>query len=424
MGGDLMGLRNALKLLRGDAEYRASADAVPLGAPRPSMTMWYDPGGMLPPVSWAPYSGEFETHWDWAAWSAMHIPGVWRARMLISQSIGGMPLGAWKQLEQVTPVPPILAEPRPGEDRANTVAAWVCDLLDHGNAIGVVTAWNAEAKPTSVEPVRCTEVEIGRTEPGRVYYKIGGAVYDASQIFHAKGTCLPGDLRGVGVLEAGLATLERVRAESAYATKAFNSGMPAGLLHVKDPDLQVGTDDDEPGYVTAKGIKKAWMSSVATGDIAVLSDLVDFVPLSWTPTDAQMIEARTLSLTDIGALYNLDGYWLGAPSAPMVYQNVQQAALQLSRFTLGFWITALEAQFSRMLPRGTEARFNRDTLLRDDQTTQIDNGIKLLDAGAWSTNEFRLALGLPPLPDDTPATAPVVALLPGGNAATNEAVNQ
>src|SRR5262245_51622453 len=125
-----MSIRSALRLFRG------SIDAVPPGAARPTMTMWYDPGGVLPPVSWAPQS-TFETHWDWGYWSALEIPAVWKARMLISQMIGRMPLGAWKGLDAVTPIPPLLAQPNPPEDRTNTVAAWVCDLLDHGNAVGI-----------------------------------------------------------------------------------------------------------------------------------------------------------------------------------------------------------------------------------------------------------------------------------------------
>src|SRR6478672_8435992 len=63
--------------------FRASADAVPPGAPRPSMTLWYDPGGVRPPVQWAPASGEFSTLWDWQACLVLGIPAVWRARMLI-----------------------------------------------------------------------------------------------------------------------------------------------------------------------------------------------------------------------------------------------------------------------------------------------------------------------------------------------------
>jgi HK97 family phage portal protein len=421
VGGGMSRIGNALRM------FRATTSAVPDGALRPSMTMWYDPGGVLPPVTWTPGSGIFETHWDWQYWSALQIPGVWRARNLISQLIGGMPIGAWRDRQPVEPLPTILREPNPDEDRYNTIAAWVCDLLDHGNAIGVITAWNAEGQPVSVQPVRASETSIGRDpDSGTVWYRVNETTaWPASRMFHAKGTSLPGDLRGIGVLEAGLGTLTRIRDTDAYAGNAFRTGMPSGLLRIKDPDLQLGTDDDGPDQVTAKGIKQSWKASVATGDVAVLSDLVDFTPLSWTPSDAQMVEARQLSLTDIAALYGLDPFWLGAPSAPMVYQNVQDAAVQLLRTSLGGWIVPLEAQFSRMLPRGQRARFARDVILRDDVTTQIDNYQKLQQMGVVDVDEIRAALNMPPRAvQPAPALAPVADLFPEGDQNVNEAVNQ
>jgi HK97 family phage portal protein len=399
------------------------------------MTLWWRPP--LPPVSWAPRSGEFETHWDWTLSDALAVPGVWRARMLISQAIGAMPLGAWKGSVAVEPLPTLLVEPTAGEDRASTVAAWVCDLLDHGNAFGVVAYRNAEDKPTSILPWPATQVMVREgvigadgKPTGPLYqlldssYQPIGPLLTRYEVFHAKGTHRPGDLRGMGVLEAGLGAITRMGHEADYASRAFTSGTPSGLLRVKDPDLQPGTPEDPADFVTAHGIKKSWQSSVSTGDIAVMSELVDFTPLSWTPSDAQMVEARQMSLVDVANLFNIDPYWVGATQVSAPYQNVQQAALQLSRFGLGFWITSLEAQFSRMLPRGQEARFNRDSILRDEMSTRVSNYVQLLGAGVVTVDEVRALEGLPPLPGTETQLAAVTPLFPDGDAGTNEAVNQ
>jgi HK97 family phage portal protein len=414
VGGVLMGLRQALRM------FRASVEAVPPGAARPSTTLWLNSGQINPPVSWIPQSGVFETHWDWSSSWAWAIPAYWRARMLISQSVGAMPIGAWRGDVAVDPLPAVLRAPNPDEDRCSTVAAWVGDLVDHGNAVGIVTAWDSAIPPhpAAVLPVPCTSVGIGRTSSGRLVYDVAGASYDSSEMFHAKGVTLPGQDRGIGILEAGLSTIDRVTAESAYAAKAFASGVPSGLLRVRDPDLQVGTDDDPAGYVTAKGIKKAWQASVGTGDVAVLSELVDFTPLSWTPSDAQMVEARQMSLVDMANMFNLDPYWVGSSQVSAPYQNVQDAAVQLSRFTLNFWITALEAQFSRLLVRGQEARFNRDSILRDPQSVRVDNYVKMIGAGFMTVDEARAREGLPPL--DTPSQASVTPLFPAGDSTTNQ----
>ena len=39
------------------------------------------------------------------------------------------------------------------------------------------------------------------------------------------------------------------------------------------------------------------------------------IPLAWSPTDTQLAEARHMSLLDVANMFNLDGYWLGAPVA-------------------------------------------------------------------------------------------------------------
>jgi HK97 family phage portal protein len=404
--------------------FRAST-AVPDG-PRPSMTLWWDPGGVRPPVTWWPASGDFQTHWDMDLVDALAVPGYWRARLLISQAIGGMPLASWQDLER-DPTPMVLAAPNPDEDRCATVSAWTADLLDHGNAIGIIDGWERNGQAaTSVTPWPARDVAVTRVD-GRVVYRFaldGQVVRElpAAQVFHAKGVlAYPGALRGMGVLEAGMSTVARAAAQDRYATNAFQTGVPSGLLRVKDPDLQAGSVDDPAGYATAHGIKKTWQDNIRTGDIAVLSDLVDFTPLGWTPSDAQMIEARQMSIVDVANLFALDPYWLGSSQTSAPYQNVQDAAVQLVRFTLAPWIVALEAQFSRLLTRGHEARFNRDSLLREQRAQRVQTEIALYQAGIVTAGEVRAWEGLLPLEDNPEQPATVTALFPAeSDTDTNE----
>lgn len=368
--------------------------AVPDG-PRP--TSVFIPGG-LPPATWWPASGEFQTHWDFDLTMAMAIPGYWRGRQLISQAIGGMPLAGWDGPVQVTRRgTEMLAEPNPGEDRCTTVAAWVGDLIDHGNAVGIVDG-SRPGDYVTITPWPAVSTGVSEDGSTYVFYRGGREVARRGKegVFHAKGVLpYPGAARGMGVLEAGTTTMTRMRSEAEYATKAFASGTPSGLLRVKDPDLQAGDPADEPGYATAAGIKKQWKANIAAGDIAVLSELVDFQPLGWSPTDAQMIEARQMSLVDVANLLNLDPYWCGGSQISAPYQNVQDAALQLARFTLSVWINPLESQFSRFLGPMVQARFNRDTILRDTASVRVANWVQLLNAGVVDEAYVRAQEGIP-----------------------------
>ena len=403
---------------------------VPTG-PRPSTTFWYDPAGSLPSVQWSPSSGMFQTFWDAELFQACTVPGYWRARFHITESVGAMPLAAWKGVVQVEPTPKVLQKPNIAEDRLSTVAAWVGDLLDHGNAVGrkLYDRDDFRRVVVGVDPWPAAETVVATDSVGGVVYTrhVNGVPVDRvpqSDMFHAKGVQpYPGALRGMGILEVGLSTLSRMRDEAAYAGNAFRSGVPSGLLRVKDPDLQPGDPDDPPGYATARGIKRAWRDSIQTGDVAVLSDLVDFQPLAWTPTDAQMVEARQMSLVDIANLFGCDPYWVGSSQQSAPYQNVQDSAVQFVRFTLNPWIAKLEAQFSALLPGGTEARFNRDTLLAQQRAERVDTELKLLAAEVVTKNDVRGWEGLPPLPDEPePDVAPVVELFPAeSDQDTNEA---
>ena len=177
--------------------------------------------------------------------------------MLISQAIGAMPIGEWKgNTEQ--PATKWLTQPNPNEARSNTVAAWVCDLLDHGNAVGAIDEHYATGEAWSVVPIPAARgrgqrwPRRGTGHLWRGQKRLGGI----GDVFHAKGTQRPGDLRGMGVLEAGLNTIQRMTAEGAYASKAFTSGMPSGLLRVRDPDLQPGTADDASWVRHGEGHQK------------------------------------------------------------------------------------------------------------------------------------------------------------------------
>ena len=145
----------------------------------------------------------------------------------------------------------------PGEDRANTIAAWVCDLLDHGNAIGLVGRLRLGGRATSMSPVPCSEVEIRGEDGRRQVYRIGvGPCSTSRRCSTRRAPPRRVTLRGMGVIEAHLTTLTRIAAEADYASKAFTSGVPSGLIRVKDPDLQPEM---------AAEIKANWMSTFGSG---------------------------------------------------------------------------------------------------------------------------------------------------------------
>jgi hypothetical protein len=94
--------------------------------------------------------------------------------------------------------------------------------------------------------------------------------------------------------------------------------------------------------------------------------------LSWSPADAQVEAARKLSLTDMSNLFNLEGYWLGAPAASLTYQSPGPMYVNLLRVSLEPVLTDFEGVWSKAFASpGRTVRADRLALTRDDFASTI-----------------------------------------------------
>jgi phage portal protein BeeE len=121
------------------------------------------------------------------------------------------------------------------------------------------------------------------------------------------------------------------------------------------------------------------------------------IPLAWSPTDTQLIEARKMSLTDVANIFNLDGYWEGAPVAGMTYRTSGPQYQQILRTSLEPLLADFEDVWSNAwLPRGTNVRFRRSQLLREDLAISTTAAVAAYGAGIMTVEEARVEIGLPP----------------------------
>jgi hypothetical protein len=121
------------------------------------------------------------------------------------------------------------------------------------------------------------------------------------------------------------------------------------------------------------------------------------IPLAWSPTDTQLAEARRMSLVDVANMFNLDGYWLGAPVAGMTYRTAGPQYQQVLRTSLEPVLADFEDVWSdAWLPRGTGIRFDRSQLLREDLAVSVTAATQAVGAGIATIPEGRVMIGLPP----------------------------
>jgi HK97 family phage portal protein len=250
-----------------------------------------------------------------------------------------------------------------------TFSSWGLDLMWHGNALGVVAARSPLGWPTAALAVPAQNVSVRRVTPfvdsplpvGALEYKIGSLTLGSQDVIHIKGPCEPGAIRGMGILEAHLNTLNLVQEQQRQARSISTHGVPTGVLQSDDPDLE---------EAEALELKASWLRSQATRSIAVLNASTKFTPLSWNPEELELVEARKFSLTEVELIFGLPVGWLGGQASSRTYANIEQDAVNLLKFSLGGHLARFEQTLSLAFPRGTQARANVDAILRADTLTR------------------------------------------------------
>lgn len=364
--------------------------------------------GLVPSWAASPYRG------------AMNLPGAWRAAIIAADLLGSFPWEAYERGPLGVPVlakdqPAILTKPAPPDAGITTVSSFGLDYIWHGNAVALKGPRGPDGDVEVMAPVPIANVAIGRSNGkdlegfrrGEVGYRIGNRVYHADEVFHLKGPCEPGALRGLGALEVHLAGALRTGLElQRQAGNLDISGVPTGTLKVTAPDL---TEDE------AALIKARWLASQSARTVAVLNDITEFTPLAWNPTEAQLLEARKFSLHEIALIVGVPLYFLGVETSNRTYSNVEQEGIVLTRFHLAGAIRRLEAAFTDCMRPGRHVMADLSDALRADTLTRYQAWQIGAVAGFLTPNEIRAREGLEPVPGGN-ALAPA-APAPGAQAA-------
>ncbi len=347
--------------------------------------------------------------------SAWQIPSAWRATTLLGGLIGGLPVDAYRNVvgapaKRIEPTPIILANPVPMRSNVEVISAWVHDYLFHGNAVGVIASRDsATGWPTSVIPVPASWVSVlpndgsyssaFETLSGHVVYRINGQDFSPWEIFHVKGPCAPGALRGVGVLEAALATFTLANDQRSQASSVSAHGVPTGLLYADDVDVT-------PAEM--KEGRSDFMRSQQDGrTIAALPPGVKFQALSWNPEELQLIEARKMSDNDMSLLFGLPASFLNVEGSSLTYSNIGQDALSLLKYAVNPIVQRFDQEWTRHLPRGTVAKTDIDAIVETDLVTHLAAIASGVASGVWTIDEGRSRLDLEPLPAIAPPSPEV-----------------
>lgn len=332
---------------------------------------------------------------------AKALPGIARGIGLISGQMMQMPMDDYRDLHRL-PRPLLLEQPDPDESRAWFVQVHIEDYLLNGNALHYVTTRDSDGWPATAVWIPAAWCHITRDpQTRRVEYWVGGIKLRRQDVVHVKrGADRMNPGRGIGVVEQHLDVLGKIRDEHAYEAEVLD-GAAVPSVAVIAPNPRLSTEE-------ADEAKDTWMEKFGgpAREPAILPAGTQVIPLGWSPSDAQLVEARKLSLLDAANMLNLDGYWLGAPSGSMTYRSPGPMYLNLLRQTIGPIKVVVEDVWSMAwLPRGRRVQFDQRVILGDDMATMVATADKATAAELWSLEEGREYMGMPPeLPDGTMRT--------------------
>ncbi|MFF5793959.1 phage portal protein [Paeniglutamicibacter sp. NPDC012692] len=228
-----------------------------------------------------------------------------------------------------------------------------------------------------------------------VTYHYRANVYRASQIVQVSLMKLPGDPRGLGPIQATQVELRGALELRDYASLWFSEGkIPSGIL----TSDQVLTADD------AKLFKAAWNGTDEKpadnpSGVKVLGKGTTYTPIMLKPSDAQWLESRQFTTTQLARLFGVPASLMLAAveGGSMTYANIEQDWIGFVRFTLMAYLRKIEDALTGLTVRGQKVKFNVDSLLRSDTLTRYQAHQLGMNAGFLTDDEVRAMEGRAPL---------------------------
>lgn len=339
--------------------------------------------------------------------SAMRITAVYACVKLIAETLASLPLVLFKEVgegRERAKKHPLYWLFRDGPNQYQDFMQFAETLMIH-----VLLRGNGYARIHYDGSGRVSEMYIippdtitPVIENGKLYYdytKDGQILrLKHSSIFHLRGPSLDG-LIGLSPIDFAKETLGSAQAMLKHGGATWKNGARIGgvLTH--------------PGKLTPAGLvnlKTSWNAQAAgsanSGGTAILENGVKYEPITMTFEEAQYIEQRQLSRSDIASIFHVPPHMIG-DLTHSTYSNIEQQSLEFVTYTLRPWFVRWESAIKSRLFNDSErevlkAEFNADALLRGDFLSR-QNGLAIQrQNGIINIDEWRALENRNPLPDD------------------------
>lgn len=327
--------------------------------------------------------------------SALRIADAYACVRALADAAASLPLHAYRRTEQgrvraTGRTADLIARPAPAMTTAALVGQIVAHLNLEGNAyLGKVRDGEGRVQQlVALLPDRVTP----RIEGGEPRYELRDekgrrSDHGIADIIHVKALTTDG-LVGLSPVRQARAALGLDRDLLDHAGSWIaNDGRPSGVLSVE------GSAGGNEGM---EQLREKWDSRRKgpdrAGGTAVLTGEVKYTPVAMPNDDAQFLEQRKLSATEIARVFRVPPWIIGAEDGgTFTYSNVEQQSLAFATYSLRPWLVQIEQAISAdrdLCPGGLYVEFLIDALLRADSMTRANVYEKALNpVTGWMTRE-------------------------------------
>lgn len=335
--------------------------------------------------------------------SAVNLAAVYRCVSLNAETIASLPLDCLVKRDKARlpyKQPDWLTKPNPFQTLPQFVAETVASLDIDGNCFWLKATDRAARlvglsilSPTAVTP-EMVDLDGVQRRVYRVSTKGGTEVYADSEIVHIRGLTLPGELRGLSPIKSAQQTIGIGMAAERFGANFFGNGATmTGVI------VSPGTLTQEQADRLRESFGKRHGGVSKSHAVGVLSGGADWKPLSVNPEEAQFLETRRYTDTQIANLFGCPPEFVTDAEGAKGYVTSLNMRLRMWNLTgLNPRMVRIENALSDLLPDPAYVRFNRNALLQMDPEQRVAF-YAAGQQGQWLTrNEIRALEDMNPIP--------------------------
>jgi HK97 family phage portal protein len=268
---------------------------------------------------------------------------------------------------------------------------------------------DSNGEPIALWPLLVEQTTPMRDQTGKLVYRVNVAPDGSPAEYKIlqKEDCLHGKLFGFN----GLTGVDPITLHANAIGYNIAAGKYAGrfLKNSATPALALVNKSDLPLAPEAKTKMREDWSALQSADqthrIAILDRDFELKQLSVTPEQAQFLQSREFSRTELCGIWRMPEHMISSLSR-ITNSNLQVSQIQFLTETLRPYLTKIELECQiKLLPRDSrfrsyEIQFDTSELLRGDSAAQSAWYAAGIEYGYMSPAEVRAEIGLNPAPPE------------------------